>query len=89
MLFRSGVASRWGGVGLWTAVPEGGRYQSGTSFAVPYVAAQIAVETARGTARGPDALRALLRRRAIDLGAPGKDEVYGWGFIGDAPSCAP
>ncbi len=41
-----------------------------------------------GNGRGPDALRALLRRRAIDLGAPGKDEIYGWGFIGEEPSCA-
>ncbi len=42
----------------------------------------------RPNGRGPDALRALLRRRAIDLGAPGKDEIYGWGFIGEEPSCA-
>ena len=75
------------GVQIWTAVPEGGRYQSGTSFAVPYVSAQIAVEQVRGPARGPEALRQLLSRRAIDLGAPGKDDVFGWGFIGQEPSC--
>lgn len=75
------------GVHLWTAVPEGGRFQSGTSFAVPYVSAHIAVEAARGSASGSEALRRLLSRRAVDLGAPGKDDTYGWGFIADEPGC--
>ncbi len=75
------------GVNVWTAVPEGGRYQSGTSFAVPYVSAQIAVEQARGPTKTPDALRQLLSRRVIDLGEPGKDDVFGWGFIDEEPSC--
>jgi hypothetical protein len=75
------------GVRVWTAVPEGGRYQSGTSFAVPYVSAQIAAEQARGPAKGPEDLRRILRCQAVDLGVPGKDEVFGWGFIGEAPRC--
>jgi len=75
------------GVDMWTAVPDGGRVQSGTSFAVPYVTAQIAVEVAQGAAKDPDALRALLRPRVTDLGAPGRDDDYGWGFLADAPRC--
>ena len=75
------------GVEIWTAVPEGGRVQSGTSFAVPYVAAQVAVEVAGGAATDADSLRELLRPRAADMGSPGRDDDYGWGFLAKAPSC--
>jgi subtilisin family serine protease len=54
---------------------------SGTSFAAPLVAAEIArqlqapsVERARGVLHG-------LRQRAIDLGAPGRDPIFGWGAV--------
>jgi len=76
------------GVGIWTAVPDGGRVQSGTSFAVPYVSAQVAVEVAGGTASRPDVLRELLQTRAVDMGSPGKDDGYGWGFVAEEPSCS-
>lgn len=69
------------GVGIWTAVPGGGKYQSGTSFATPYIAVLIALEIAQGRPRNPEVLRAILRRHAIDLGRPGKDTVFGWGLI--------
>lgn len=75
------------GVEIWTAVPHGGRVQSGTSFAVPYVSAQIAVEIAQGMARDTQAIRRLLQARATDLGAPGRDDDYGWGFVAGAPGC--
>jgi subtilisin family serine protease len=76
------------GVGIWTAVPEGGRVQSGTSFAVPYVSAQVAVEVAGGAASRPEVMRELLQNRAIDMGSPGKDDDYGWGFVAEEPSCS-
>lgn len=75
------------GVRLWTAVPHGGRYQSGTSFAAPYVSAQIAAESVRGAPSDAQALRDLLRKRAVDMGSPGRDDVFGWGFIEQAPPC--
>ncbi len=75
------------GVQLWTAVPGGGRYQSGTSFAVPYVSVLMALELARGAIPDSAVLRHILRRNAIDLGAPGRDEVYGWGLVGKRPTC--
>ena len=74
------------GVELWTAAPEGGRYQSGTSFAAPYVSAHVAIEAARGVSNSAS-LRATLSRRATDLGAPGRDEVFGWGFVQTPPTC--
>ncbi len=76
------------GVGIWTAVPDGGRMQSGTSFAVPYVSAQIAVEVAGGAASRPEVMRELLQNRAVDMGSPGKDDDYGWGFVAEEPSCS-
>ena len=76
------------GVEMWTAVPHGGRVQSGTSFAVPYVTAQVAVEVAHGTARDADGIRRLLETRATDMGPPGRDDDYGWGFVASAPSCS-
>jgi hypothetical protein len=76
------------GVEIWTAVPDGGRVQSGTSFAVPYVTAQVAVEVAHGTARDAEGLRHLLQSRVTDMGAPGRDDDYGWGFVASAPSCS-
>ena len=76
------------GVKLWTAVPVGGRYQSGTSFASPYVSAQVAAVSARAGIVNVLALRNLLRERAVDMGNPGRDDTYGWGFVNQAPSCA-
>ncbi len=54
-----------------------GRF-SGTSFATPHVSAWMArcLKSA-----GNAACAARLRKKAIDLGAPGFDPVYGFGFI--------
>jgi len=75
------------GVRLWTAVPTGGRYQSGTSFASPYVSAQVAAVSARAGVVNVLALRNLLREQAVDMGSPGRDDIYGWGFVDQAPNC--
>jgi subtilisin family serine protease len=75
------------GVRLWTAVPGGGKYQSGTSFATPYVTALLGLEIAKGANKSPSSLRAILRGSTADLGAPGKDKTYGWGFVEKQPNC--
>ena len=71
------------GVGVIAADARGAaRTVSGTSFAAPVVAARIARSLA-----APDPAQ---RRRAIDqavksardLGAPGRDPVYGYGLVG-------
>ncbi len=54
---------------------------SGTSFAVPFLTAAAAVAVARGAPADANALRARLRAHARDLGAPGKDDTYGWGLL--------
>lgn len=76
------------GVRLWTAVPGGGAFQSGTSFAVPFLSAVTALHLANGLQPDVEQVRQALARSARDLGAPGKDDVFGWGLIGFAPDCS-
>ncbi len=74
------------GVKIWTAVPGGGKYQSGTSFATPFVAALAALEVA-STRGDTNAVRVSLAKQSADLGAPGKDDVFGFGLVTAKPSC--
>ena len=75
------------GVQIYTAVPRGGRVQSGTSFASPYIAVLVALELQRDAKKTVDSLRKALRSKVVDLGNPGKDNVFGWGFVDKPPSC--
>lgn len=68
------------------AAAQKGHYESvtGTSFAAPIVAARFAAILSRpDPAEAAHACR-LLEHAALDLGAPGRDPVYGYGFL-DAP----
>ena len=68
------------GVDLWVAAPgASGRYATGTSYAVPFVAAALALERARGA--GPAQARARLLEAARDLGPPGPDPRFGHGLL--------
>jgi hypothetical protein len=42
---------------------------------------------ARGGEKSVESLRQALHRKVIDLGKPGKDEVFGWGFVDRPPVC--
>ncbi len=55
---------------------------SGTSFASPFVAAVIAQCIERVGRRSAQACVTALDRQARDLGAPGRDDVYGFGLVG-------
>ncbi len=62
------------GVDVWAAnAKQGGHYHTGTSFAVPFVTAVLALTSETGFA--------TLQSSALDLGSTGKDEQFGWGLI--------
>ena len=75
------------GVNIYTAVPSGGKLQSGTSFAAPYISVLMAVAVKGGAKKDPDALIATMQKGVIDLGAPGKDSTYGWGLVSQQTGC--
>jgi subtilisin family serine protease len=54
---------------------------SGTSFAAPVVAAEIARRMSLNPAMDLPAVLVGLRQDARDLGAPGRDPIYGWGEV--------
>jgi subtilisin family serine protease len=77
------------GVRIWTPGPTSpGSYHTGTSFAAPFVTAAIAAQLANGVAADADRLADSLAMTAVDLGAPGKDPVFGRGLIQSANPCS-
>jgi hypothetical protein len=60
---------------------------AGTSAAAPHVAAAAALAKEANPSFGPDELQAYLEERATDLGAAGKDPLFGSGALslGAAP----
>src|SRR5919108_169840 len=64
----------------------------GTSMAAPHVAATAALVIASGvlgSRPSPDAIETHLKETARDLGAPGRDSVYGAGLVDAAAATAP
>jgi hypothetical protein len=66
----------------------GGGYtaSSGTSFAVPFATAAAA--RIRLLQPGENA-RELLNSSAVDIGAPGRDDIYGYGLLQLDPIAIP
>jgi len=70
------------GVNIPTANAGGGyKLQSGTSMAAPFVSAILADLCNVNGMQDQDRLLKTLKKNAIDLGNPGHDDVYGFGFI--------
>ncbi len=59
--------------------------RSGTSYAVPFVAAALAL--ARTAGLGPVEAAERLAAAARDLGPPGRDPIYGWGLVRAIGDC--
>ena len=68
------------GVDIFLPAPDE-KYQmtSGTSFSAAYVSGLVALMLERNPALKPDAVRAILTKTARDLGAPGRDDLFGAG----------
>ena len=75
------------GVKIWTATANGkSGYQSGTSFAVPFVTAALAASSAFGA---PDAAEHWLATAGIDdIGELGIDSVFGRGLLKAPAGCS-
>jgi hypothetical protein len=69
----------------------GGGYASarGTSFAAPIVAGLLADALPEPGAKAAAAALLLLERSATDLGAAGRDDVFGFGLVGESARTAP
>ena len=76
------------GVSITSTVPGGGySTSSGTSMASPHVAGTAALVIWSGVT-SPAAIRQRLQATADDLGAVGRDTLYGYGLV-DADEAAP
>lgn len=77
------------GVEVWTAASiRGARPKTGTSFAAPFVTAAAAALLAADPSLTREDLRDRLTAGARDLGAPGRDPIYGHGLVQAAPLCS-
>ncbi len=65
---------------------SGGRYVSGTSIAAPFVTARIASDPAAVSSGGARAARRVVRETVVDLGAAGRDPIFGEGLV-QSPGC--
>ena len=64
-----------------TYLNQGYKTMDGTSMASPYVSGILALYRQAYPAYGPAELYQKLAASAVDLGAPGKDDLYGYGLV--------
>ncbi len=69
------------GVDVYSTVPNGYAYGSGTSFSTPIVAGVLALMREARPDLDFEGLYHLLTRTSDDFGTPGPDNDYGWGRV--------
>jgi subtilisin family serine protease len=77
------------GVDIW--VPTGeeqGVFRSGTSFAAPFVTMAVAVMKSSHPEWSSEQIAQDLATHSKDLGAEGKDSIFGWGLIQFPKTCS-
>jgi len=83
-LSAPGVSVRTADLTFGGAVPDSYAYVSGTSFASPHVAGAMALLLSAAPWATVYELESGLKASASDLGTPGPDNVYGYGFLNAA-----
>jgi hypothetical protein len=76
------------GVQVWVPTPDGGRFDSGSSFAASFVTAAVVAELMVGLPPDRAQLEKKLAAEAIDLGRVGRDPIFGWGLLQARAHCA-
>ncbi len=70
------------GGNIYSSIPGGNyTYYGGTSMATPHVAGVVALMRAANPELDVIAIKQILMSTANDLGVPGEDNSYGWGFL--------
>ncbi len=70
------------GNNIYSSVPGGGyTYMGGTSMSTPHVAGVVALMRSANPDLDVITIKQILIDTANDLGAPGEDNLYGWGFL--------
>jgi subtilisin family serine protease len=70
------------GVDVRSAATDGTyRLESGTSMAAPHIVGVVALMREAAPDLAVDEIKQILYDTAVDLGAPGKDNNYGWGVV--------
>jgi len=64
-----------------------GQLRSGTSYATPLVTVALSARRAVAAAEASRNVVAALASEAKDLGAPGRDPVFGWGRLDSGKAC--
>lgn len=88
--------SNWGwqvdvsapGVQIFSTVDYSYKYYDGTSFAAPHVAGIAALVRAKCPFASNTIIRRNVERGVVDLGNPGRDEIFGWGRVDAAKAVA-
>jgi len=69
------------GLGIYSTYPGGYNTMNGTSMATPFVSGLAALIYSLNSDLTPSEVEAIITASALDLGAPGRDDEYGWGRI--------
>ena len=83
------VAMSAPGINIWTTT-RGGGYQQwwGTSIATPVTAGVVALMMASNSSLSSTRVESLLYSTSVDLGAAGRDSVFGYGRVNAAAAVA-
>ncbi len=69
------------GTQIYSTLPSGYGYRTGTSMACPHVSGAVAILRQVNPSLTVVQIKSVLMNTAVDLGDPGPDNTYGWGLL--------